>query len=87
VGAPKKGRVFGAAKRLVRALCFFAFTTQKTAPFIAKVTKDELLVLRELVESGKLVPVIDRSYPLSQTAEALPYLEQGRARGKIIITV
>jgi NADPH:quinone reductase-like Zn-dependent oxidoreductase len=49
--------------------------------------KDDLLFLKELLEAGKVVPVIDRCYPLSETAEAIRYLETGRARGKVIITV
>ncbi|MEI5909713.1 NAD(P)-dependent alcohol dehydrogenase [Bacillus spongiae] len=49
--------------------------------------KKDLLFLKELLESEKIVPVIDRHYPLSQTAEAIRYLEKGRARGKVIITV
>jgi NADPH:quinone reductase-like Zn-dependent oxidoreductase len=53
----------------------------------AKPNHADLLVIRELLETGKLVPVIDRSYPLSQTAEAIRYLETGHARGKVVITV
>jgi NADPH:quinone reductase-like Zn-dependent oxidoreductase len=49
--------------------------------------KEDLLFLKELLEAGKVVPVIDRRYPLSETAEAIRYLETGRARGKVIITV
>ena len=54
---------------------------------IAKVNKQDLLFIKELLETGKVVPVIDTSYPLSETAEALRYLEKGHARGKVIITV
>jgi NADPH:quinone reductase-like Zn-dependent oxidoreductase len=49
--------------------------------------KEDLLFLKELLETGKVVPVIDRCYPLSETPEAIRYLETGRARGKVIITV
>lgn len=49
--------------------------------------KEDLLYLSELLEAGKVVPVIDRRYPLSETAAAIRYLETGRARGKVIITV
>jgi len=49
--------------------------------------KEDLAILEELFEAGKVVPVIDRRYPLSETAEALRYLEEGHARGKIIITM
>jgi NADPH:quinone reductase-like Zn-dependent oxidoreductase len=43
--------------------------------------------IKELLEAGKVVPVIDRSYPLAETAEAIRYLETGHARGKVVITV
>lgn len=54
---------------------------------MAKVSKDDLLVIRELLETGKVKPVIDRSYPLGETAEAIRYLETGHARGKVVVTV
>ncbi|HSJ89210.1 MAG TPA: NAD(P)-dependent alcohol dehydrogenase [Anaerolineales bacterium] len=54
---------------------------------MAKVNKDDLVLLKELLEAGKIVPVIDKSYPLRETAEAIRYLEQGHARGKVIVRV
>jgi len=53
----------------------------------AKSNQKDLLALKALVEAGKIVPVIDRCYPLSEAAEALRYLGEGHARGKIVITV
>ena len=53
----------------------------------AKPNKKDLVFTAELLEAGKVVPVIDRRYPLSETAEAIRYLEEGHARGKVIITV
>ncbi len=53
----------------------------------AKANKKDLLVIKELLETGKVVPVIDRTYPLSEVPEAIRYLEAGRARGKVVITV
>ncbi len=53
----------------------------------AKVNKTDLLFIKELLEAGKVVPVIDRCYPLGETAEAIRYLEKGHARGKVVITV
>lgn len=53
----------------------------------AKQNQEDLMILKELLESGKIVPVIDRQYPLSETAEALRYLGNGHAQGKIVITV
>jgi NADPH:quinone reductase-like Zn-dependent oxidoreductase len=60
---------------------------KKSRGFIAKMTKSDLILLRDLLETGKVVPVIDRRYPLSETAEALRYLEAGHAQGKVIIAV
>lgn len=54
---------------------------------MAKVDKQDLIVIKELLETGKVVPVIDRCYPFAETAEAIRYLEQGHARGKVIIAV
>lgn len=53
----------------------------------AKANQSDLLILKELLEAGKVVPVIDRRYPLAETAEAIRYLETGRARGKVVINV
>jgi NADPH:quinone reductase-like Zn-dependent oxidoreductase len=63
------------------------FTSQKFVTYIAKLTKDDLTVLRDLIQAGKVSPVIDRTYRLSQTADAVRYLEEGHARGKIVIKV
>ena len=49
--------------------------------------KEDLIFIKELLEGGKVLPVIDRLYPLSETAEAIRYLEEGHARGKVVITV
>jgi NADPH:quinone reductase-like Zn-dependent oxidoreductase len=53
----------------------------------AATRKNDLVVIKELLEAGKVVPVIDRCYPLHETAEAIRYLEKGHARGKVVITV
>lgn len=63
------------------------FTSQKLLPFLAKFSKEDLVVLKELIEAGKVTPVIDRTYPLSETPEAIRYLEKGHAQGKVVITV
>jgi NADPH:quinone reductase-like Zn-dependent oxidoreductase len=52
-----------------------------------KENQEDLLVLKELIESGKVTPVIDRTYPLAQVPEAIRYLEEGHAQGKVVITV
>ncbi len=63
------------------------FVSQRLGTFEAKQSKEDLQVLKELIESGKVSPVIDRTYPLSETPEAIRYLEEGHARGKVVITM
>jgi NADPH:quinone reductase-like Zn-dependent oxidoreductase len=63
------------------------FTGQKFIFYIAKLTKDDLNVLRELMQTGKVSPVIDRTYKISETQAAVRYLEEGHARGKVVITL
>ncbi len=60
---------------------------QKMGNMQARPNQKDLAFLKELLEAGNLVPVIDRSYPLSETAEAIRYLEAGHARGKVVITM
>jgi NADPH:quinone reductase-like Zn-dependent oxidoreductase len=63
------------------------FTSQKFVFYIATLTKDDLNVLRDLMQSGKVAPVIDRTYKISETQGAVRYLEEGHARGKVVITM
>ncbi len=63
------------------------FGQKKMRFFIANITAKDLAVLKDLLETGKIVPVIDRRYPLTDVAEALRYLEEGHAQGKVVITV
>ena len=77
----------GAFEDLLLAPFLSRIGRKKTCTFFAKGNKKDLAFLQELLESGKIVPVIDRRYPLSETAEALRYLEEGHAQGKVIITV
>jgi len=61
--------------------------SKKTCFFIANINQKDLVFLKELLEAGKVVPVIDRRYPLSDAAEALRYLEERHAQGKIVLTI
>lgn len=61
--------------------------SKKMCFFIAKINQKDLVFLRDLLEAGKVVPVIDRRYPLNDVAEALRYLEEGHAQGKVVINV
>lgn len=60
---------------------------KKVRTFIARINQTDLVFLKGLLEAGKVVPVIERSYPLSETAEAVRYLAEGHARGKVVITI
>ena len=60
--------------------------SKKIGVMLANINKKDLVFMKELLEAGKVVPVIDRRYPLSEVAEAIRYLEEGHARGKVIIT-
>ncbi len=61
--------------------------SKKMRFFLTKGSKTDLVLLSDLLAAGKVVPVVDRRYPLSDVAEAIRYLEEGHARGKVVITV
>lgn len=86
-GGEGGGRWLGGTDRQVRALMLSPFVGQKLGTFISKENHEDMIVLKELIESGKVTPVIDRTYPLSQVPEAIGFLEGGRARGKLVVTV
>jgi NADPH:quinone reductase-like Zn-dependent oxidoreductase len=87
VGGADTGRWLGPLAGVLRAVVVSKFVRQKLLPFMARSSQEDLLFLGELLESGKVVPVIDRSYPLEEVPEAIRYLEEGHARGKVVITV
>jgi NADPH:quinone reductase-like Zn-dependent oxidoreductase len=63
------------------------FVGQKLGTFIATQEQDDLIALKDLIESGKVTPVVDRTYPLAEVPAAIRYLEQGHARGKVVIVI
>ncbi|HZE64753.1 MAG TPA: NAD(P)-dependent alcohol dehydrogenase, partial [Pyrinomonadaceae bacterium] len=63
------------------------FVSQKFISYIAQFNKKDMTILADLMQSGKMTPVIDRTYKFSDVPEALRYLEQGHARGKVVIAV
>jgi NADPH:quinone reductase-like Zn-dependent oxidoreductase len=73
--------------RQIRAHMLSPLVSQRLGTFVAKENAHDLLVLNELIESGKVTPIIDRTYSLSDVADAVRYLETGHARGRIVITV
>ena len=86
-GAPNDGTVTSLLTRFMGALVLSLFVRQKLVPFLARSTKEDLNVIGELMASGKVKPVIDRRYGLSEVPEAFRYLEEGHARGKVVITL
>jgi NADPH:quinone reductase-like Zn-dependent oxidoreductase len=86
-GGPNDGRWVGPMARPLKALLISPFISQKMGMMLAQGNKDDLNVLAEFMQSGKVTPVIDRTYKLSELAAAIAYLEEGHARGKVIITV
>jgi NADPH:quinone reductase-like Zn-dependent oxidoreductase len=87
VGGENGGRWLGGMDRLLRAHLLFPLVSQKLGTFIASENAEDLEALRVLIESGKVVPAIDRTYPLSQTPAAIRHVQEGRARGKVVITI
>ena len=77
----------GGAYRMIRALTLSPFVGQKLGSIVASENGEDLAVLKDLIEAGKVTPVMDRAYPLGRAPEAIRYLEEGHARGKVVITV
>jgi NADPH:quinone reductase-like Zn-dependent oxidoreductase len=86
-GGEGGGRWLGGTDRQLRALALSPFVGQKLGTFVNKENHGDLIFLKDLIESGKIAPVIDRTYPLAEVPEAIRYLEEGHAQGKVVITV
>ncbi|HET6662082.1 MAG TPA: NAD(P)-dependent alcohol dehydrogenase [Rubrobacter sp.] len=87
VGGEGGDRWLGGFQRQIFAPVRALFTEQKMLGLISKERQQDLLTLKDLIEAGKLTPVIDRTYPLREAPQAIRYLEQGHARGKVVLTV
>ena len=87
VGAPKGSRLLGPLSHIVKVRVAAIRSSRKVVFFIAKLTREDMEVLRELLETGKVKPIVDRTYPLSEAADAFRYLGEGHARGKVVVTV
>ena len=72
---------------MLRAVIISPFMSQSLRPIISIEKHEDLVVLKELIEAGKVTPIIDKRFPLSETANAIRYLKGGRARGKLVISV
>ena len=87
VGGEGGGRWFGGIDRQLRAHMLSPFVSQKLGTFVSNPKGEDLIVLKELIEAGKVTPVIGQTYPLAEVPEAFRQLEKGHARGKVVITV
>jgi NADPH:quinone reductase-like Zn-dependent oxidoreductase len=87
VGGEGGGRWFGGIDRQLRATLLSPLVRQKLGTFVASENADDLIVLRDLIESGKVAPVLDRTYRLDEAAAAVRHLVDGHARGKVVVTV
>jgi NADPH:quinone reductase-like Zn-dependent oxidoreductase len=81
------GYWFGPLVRFISALVMAPFASQRLVPFVAKAAKEDLTTMSDLTETGKVTPVIDKRYRFVEIADALRYLEQGHARGKVVIAL
>jgi NADPH:quinone reductase-like Zn-dependent oxidoreductase len=80
-------RWFASAGRLIRGTVLFRFRTQRLGRFLVSTNHADLVALKELIEAGKVTPVLDRTYPLSSAAQAIDHVGTGHAQGKTAITV
>lgn len=87
VGTQDKGRWLGVLSALIKAKLVAPFVRQKLVFILAELKADDLGTLRDLMQAGKVTPVIDRRYRLSEVPEAIRYLEAGHAQGKVVISL
>ncbi|MEX0790252.1 MAG: NAD(P)-dependent alcohol dehydrogenase, partial [Actinomycetota bacterium] len=87
VGGETDGKWFGALTRTFKSILVGPFARQKLQGLMSVENSDDLIALKEMIESGSVTPAVDRTYPLSQTAAAIQYVQDGRARGKVVIDV
>jgi NADPH:quinone reductase-like Zn-dependent oxidoreductase len=86
-GVSRGGRLIGPVALMVRAQVLSRFVRYRLLILAVSPSKENLAALRELAESGKLTPAIDRTYPLSEVPEGIRYMEVEHARAKVVITV
>jgi NADPH:quinone reductase-like Zn-dependent oxidoreductase len=88
VGGPKTNRLWGPlGQTIVRRLVAIPGDRKAVGPFLAKTNRDDMAVLRDLMEAGKLTPVVERRYDLAELPDAMQYVGDGHAQGKVVITV
>jgi NADPH:quinone reductase-like Zn-dependent oxidoreductase len=79
--------VFGPVAGILRAVVANVFVSQRLRPLPSRQRREELLAVSGLIEDGKLTPIVGRTYPLADTADGLRHMEQGHARGKMVVIV
>ena len=87
VGGPSSPWMIGVLARAIKMVVLSRFSSQNLVMVLAKSNKEDLTLIRQLLEAGKVTPVIDKRYQLSEVPEAIRYLEEGHARGKVVITL
>ncbi|PYK36985.1 MAG: alcohol dehydrogenase [Verrucomicrobia bacterium] len=86
-GGPNDSRWVGPFGRVIATMMVSPFVSQEMGMMMADVSQKDLTILSDLMQAGKVTPVIDRRYKLSEVPEAIRYLEEGHARGKVVITL
>jgi NADPH:quinone reductase-like Zn-dependent oxidoreductase len=87
VGAETDGKWFGGFDRSVRAMVLSRFIRQTFVAFVNSENAEDLIAMTELIEAGKVMPAVDRAFPLTETSKAISYLVDGHARGKVVVTI
>jgi NADPH:quinone reductase-like Zn-dependent oxidoreductase len=80
------GRVVGPIGRILKAALLSPFVSQTMRSLVAKPSTEDLQFVKGLIEAGRMTPVIDRTYAFNEAADAVRYVETGRARGKVVIS-
>ena len=86
-GGSPDGRVFGPIGRILRVVAVNGLVRQRLRPLPDTWNRAHLLTVTDLIEAGKVTPVVDRTYALADTAAGLRYVEEGHARGKVVVSV
>jgi NADPH:quinone reductase-like Zn-dependent oxidoreductase len=86
-GGPNDSRWIGPFGRIIKTMVLSKFVDQQMGMMMADANQKDLTILGDMMQSGKLKPVIDRTYKLNEVPAAIAYLEEGHARGKVVITV
>jgi NADPH:quinone reductase-like Zn-dependent oxidoreductase len=87
LAAGGRGRWVEPLPTMLKTFVYSRFVSQEVIKFFANIRGDDLLALKDMIETGKIMPVIDRTYPLNEVPDAIRYLETGHARGKVVITL